>query len=141
MNKQEKYHPALFGRSQELQSTEAQEPVIPQGTLYDTPIQAQHTPLKRHVTVFGFSQQNRQAILEQIEKATKVFRKEEGKNYINVWCDDTSSLEGLLKLNQKMINGEIIGVYRKGYGAVDDEDIYVKKKGIFRKIYEYLFGE
>lgn len=141
MNKTEKYHPALFSRNEEPYTAEIQEPVIPQSTLYDTPIQTQHTPLKKHVTIFGFSQQNRQAILEQIEKATKIFRKEEGKNYINIWTDDVSSLDALLKLNHKMINGEIIGAYRKSYGPVDNENIYLKKKGLFRKIYEYLFGE
>lgn len=141
MNKQEKYHPSLFDKSQEFVTVESQEPVIPQSTLYDIPIQTQHTPMKKHVTVFGFSQQNRQNILEQIEKTTKIFRKEEGKNYINVWTDDMASLDALLKLNHKMINGEIVGAYRKSYGAVDDEDIYVKKKGVFRKVYEYFFGE
>lgn len=141
MNRSEKYHPSLFDRTEENIAIERHEPVIPQNTLYDVPIQTQHVPLKKHVTIFGFSQQNRPNILEQIEKTTKIFRKEEGKNYISVWTDDISSLENLLKLNHKIINGEIIGAYRKGYGAVDSEDIYYKKKGMLKKIYEYFFGE
>lgn len=141
MNKPEKYHPSLFSKNEESVFSETQELVIPQNTLYDIPIQTQQTPMRRHVTIFGFSQSNRQNVIDQIEKCTKISRKEEGKNYINVWAEDTSSLDSLLKLNHKSINGEIIGAYRKNFGAVDDSDIYVKKKGLIRKIYEYLFGE
>jgi hypothetical protein len=141
MNKTEKYHPSLFEKAQETITVENNEPVIPQSTLYDTPIQMHHMPMKKHVTIFGYSQQNRENILEQVAKITKVFRKEEGKNYMNVWADDISSLDALLKMNHKIMNGEMIGVYRRGYGVVDGEDIYYKKKGVFKKVYEYFFGE
>lgn len=141
MNKQDNYHPSLFKRTEEYVCQEEQEPVIPQSTLYDAPVQTQHAPTRKHVTVFGFSQQNRQHVLDQIEKVVKNYRKEEGKNYINIWTDDSSTLDTLLKFNHKNINGEIIGAYRRSFGAIDDSNIYVKKKGIFHKVYEYFFGE
>ncbi|KAM0679856.1 hypothetical protein GINT2_002028 [Glugoides intestinalis] len=141
MGKQDKYHPSLFAKASETTLNEQQEPVIPQSTLYDIPIQSQTAPIKKHVIIFGFSQQNRQSILEQIEKTTKLFRKEEGKNYIIVWSEDNASLDALLKFNHKIVNGEIIGAYRKSFGAVDDPNIYLKKKGLFNKVYEYFFGE
>jgi hypothetical protein len=142
MERQDKYHPSLFERNNDHLIVEEENPfVIPQNTLYDAPIQTQHIPMRRHVTVFGFSQQNRVNILEQIERCVKVYRKEEGKNWINIWNDDISSLDALLKLNHKIINGELIGVYRKSFGVVEDPDIYIKKKGILKKVYEYFLGQ
>ena len=141
MESKDKFHPSLFKTSTEFIYEEEKEPVIPQNTLYDALVQTQNTPRKRHVTIFGFTQQNRENVIEQIERSTKMYRKEEGKNWISVWSDDVSSLDSILKLNHKMINGEMIGVYRNSFGIVEDSDIYLKKKGIFKKIYEYFLGE
>lgn len=141
MHRLDKYHPSLFSREQEASVGLENELVIPQNTLYDTPIQTQHTPPKKHVTLFGYTPSNKKNVLEQVSKLVGAFRKEEGKNYIKIWTEDASSLDAVLKLNHKMIGGEIIGVYRQNFGAVEDCDIYVKKKGIFRMVFEYLFGE
>lgn len=141
MDKSEKYHPSLFSREQETPIEVETEPVIPQATLYDTPVQTQHAPAKKHVVLFGFTPANKANVLEQISKIMGSYRKEEGKNYIKIWASDSSSLDEILKLNHTAINGEIIGVYRQNFGVIDDESIYVKKKGIFRMAYEYLFGQ
>lgn len=140
MNKNDKYLPSLFSREQENYNETEKEPVIPQTTLYDTPVQIQPNLVKKHVVLFGFSPSNKKYILEQISKESS-FKKEEGKNYIKIWSDDISFLDSLLKYNHKEINGEIIGVYRQNFGAVEDGDIYYKKKGVFSVIYEYLFGK
>ena len=105
------------------------------------PLQAQHTPQQKHVTVFGFSQQNRPNVLAAIKKVLTIDRKEEGKNYIDIWAKDPASLDKLLALNCKCINGEIIGVFRRNFGAIQDDQIYSKSKGILQIIKEYLFGE
>lgn len=141
MEKSDKYHPSLFSREQEVSLDSKQEAVIPQTTLYDMPIQTNSTPAKKHLIVFGFSSSNKKNVLEQIQKLTDNFRKEEGKNYVKIWADDMSSLDDILKYNHKMINGEIIGVYRQNYGVIEDNDIYLKKKGVFKLALEYLFGE
>jgi len=141
MEKSDKYHPSLFSREQEVSLDSKQEAVIPQTTLYDMPIQTNSTPAKKHLIVFGFSSSNKKNVLEQIQKLTDNFRKEEGKNYVKIWADDMSSLDDILKYNHKMINGEIIGVYRQNYGVIEDSDIYLKKKGVFKLALEYLFGE
>lgn len=141
MDKSDKYHPSLFSREQEIMVETNHETVIPQNSLYDTPIQTQTIPVKKHLVIFGFSSSNKKAILEKLQKLCDNFKKEEGKNYIKVWANDMSSLDDILKLNHKTINGEIIGVYRQNYGVVEDKDIYKKRKGIFQIVSEYLFGE
>lgn len=141
MDKSEKYHPSLFGAKQVEVEDKEDEPVIPQNTLYETPITTHQTPLKRHITIFGFSHHNREHILGLVKKCAKIYRKEEGKNWISIWSEDAASLDKILKYNHKVINGEYIGVFRKNFGAVNDSEIYVKKKGILTKVYEYLFGE
>lgn len=140
-HKTEQYYPSLFNRPEEEQQEAEGGQVIPQNTLYDMPLQSQHTPCQKHITVFGFSPQNRQNVLAQIRKIVTIERKEEGKNYINVWAEDPSQLDNLLKFNYKTINGELIGVFRKNFGVVQDGDIYAKKKGLFRIIKEYFLGE
>lgn len=139
--KTEKYHTSLFSRQTETFDDTKQTPIIPQTSLYDTPIQYQMESKQKYVTVFGFTQQNREAVLDRIRKTAIIEKKEEGRNYIDVWAEDPSKLDDLLKLNYKVINGEIIGVFRRNFGAIEDEEIYVKKKGILKIISEYLFGE
>ncbi len=140
MDKSGKYLPSLFSREQEIMNEPEKEPVIPQTTLYDTPVQTQATLVKKHVVLFGFSPSNKKSVLDAIPKPTEDFRKEEGKNYIKIWSEDITFLNKVLELNYKIINGEIIGVYRQNFGPIDDSKIYEKKKGIFTIIYEYLFG-
>lgn len=141
MDRPDKYHPSLFSREQDASVRFESELVIPQSTLYDAPVQTQHTPPKKHVVLFGYTPSNKKNVLDQVSKLVGTFKKEEGKNYIKIWSEDASSLDAVLKLNHKMINGEIIGVYRQNFGAVEDSDIYAKKKGILRIVFEYLFGE
>lgn len=141
MDRLDKYHPSLFSRGQEGSTGPESELVIPQSTLYDIPVQTQHTPPKRHIVLFGYTPSNKKNVLDQVIKLAGAFRKEEGKNYIKIWSEDTSCLDAILKLNHKMINGEVIGVYRQNFGVVEDSDIYAKKKGIIRMIFEYFFGE
>lgn len=139
--KTDQYYPTLFNRPEEEQTELDSSCVIPQNTLYDMPLQSQHMPCQKHITVFGFSQQNRANVLSQIRKTVTIEKKEEGKNYINVWTEDPSDLEKLLKLNYKTIEGEIIGVFRRNFGVIQDGNIYMKRKGLFRIISEYFFGE
>lgn len=137
----DKYYPALFNRDSQVEKKTEDENIIPQTTLYDMPLQSQHVPAQKHVTVFGFSQQNRQNVIAAIKKSVKIEKKEEGKNYISIWTEDPADLEKILNLNHKVINGEILGAFRKNFGVIKDTGIYLKKKGIFRKIREYFFGE
>lgn len=141
MDRFDKYHPSLFSREQEGPAGPESELVIPQSTLYDIPVQTQHTPPKRHIVLFGYTPSNKKNVLDQVAKLADAFKKEEGKNYIKIWTEDASSLDAILRLNHKMINGEIIGVYRQNFGVVEDNGIYAKKKGIVKMIFEYLFGE
>lgn len=137
----EKYYPSLFSHSEnELDETE-NKMIIPQTTLYDMPLQPQNSPLQKYMTVFGFSQQNRQSVLQEISSIITIKKKEEGRNYINVWAENTAELESLLKLNHKIINGEILGVYRNNFGIVSNNNIYAKRKGILKILKEYLFGD
>ncbi len=137
----EEYYPSLFESRQIEDEKPEQDGIIPQTTLYDMPLRSQRTPIQKHMTIFGFSSQNRENVLEEIKKIVNIDKKEEGKNYINIWGEDSCELEKLLKLNHKIINGEIIGVYRNNFGIINDPNIYLKRKGLFQIIKEYLFGE
>lgn len=141
MSKNDKFLPSLFSREQVGTSEPEKEQVIPQTTLYDTPVKIQPNLIKKHVVLFGFSPANKKAVIDLISKEQSGFRKEEGKNYLKIYSDDIIFLDSLLKLNYKEINGEIIGAYRKNFGVVEDEEIYYKKRGIFTIVYEYLFGK
>ncbi|KAI5181292.1 hypothetical protein PAEPH01_2799 [Pancytospora epiphaga] len=135
------YYPALFSRPEIEHEVQESGQVIPQNTLYDMPLQSRQVPGQRHVTVFGFSHENRANVLSRIRKMVAIKKKEEGRNYMNVWADDPAELDGLLVLNHQLIEGEIIGVFRKNFGLTQTGDIYQRRKGIFRIIKEYLFGE
>lgn len=132
--------PSLFSRPELPAPPSARDPVVPQNTLYDLPAQPQTTRPARHITLFGFSPQSRSHILSLIARTAKVEHKEEGRNYVNIWAEDPAALEKLLLLNQTMINGEIIGVFRRNFGPIEDSSIYARKKGIFGFLMEYLFG-
>lgn len=140
MENSEKYHPILFSKDQEATYETKKEVIIPQATLYETPIQTHNVPAKKHLVIFGFSSSNKKYVMDHIYRLVNNFKKEEGKNYIKIWSDDMSSLDEVLKLNHKLMNGEIIGVYKQNYGIIEDNDIYVRKPGIFRIFFEYLFG-
>lgn len=134
------YYPALFSRVEAEPVEHETENVIPRTTIYDQPLESHYTPCERHITVFGFSQQNKPNVIAEIKKAASVKKKEEGRNYINVWTKDASDLERLMQLNHQTIGGEIIGVFRKNFGTVQSADIYAKRKSILAVIKEYLFG-
>lgn len=134
------YMPNLFNRSEEVHSTIENKEVIPQNTYYDLGMAVQHTVEKRHVCVFGVSSGNRKDVVTKIKSMVNARRIEEGPNYLNVFCDEMEDLEKLVTLNLSKINGEIIGVYRKNCGIVQNSDIYAPRKGIFTQIREYLFG-
>lgn len=135
------YYPALFSRPEVEHVSQESGQVIPQNTLYDMPLQSHQMPSQRHVTVFGFSHDNRVNVLGRIRKIVAVKKKEEGRNYINIWTEDSAELDKLFALNHQMIEGEIVGVFRKNFGVAHTGDIYPRKKGVFRLIKEYLFGE
>lgn len=141
MERSEKYHPSLFSKEQMHNNEQEAEIIIPQSTIYDTPIQTQNSPQTKHVVIFGFSGVTKKLIKEQIMLHGENVRLEEGKNYFKIWSEDTLLLDTLLSFNHKMENGEIIGAYRQNFGIVSDDDIYKKKRGIFDVIYEYLFGQ
>lgn len=140
MQDQVVYHPSLFTKPEEENAKTRKEGGIPQTTLYDIPIRVQTAPVSKHVTIFGFSPQNRESVLKMIFSTVRVERREEGKNYISVWTEDPMDLEKLMKLNFSRVNGEIIGVFRRSFGAVNDESIYAKKRGVFQAIFDYFFG-
>lgn len=135
------YYQSLFSRPESEAEPTKKGSSIPQGTLYDVPVQPQLAPKSRHMTVFGFSPQNREHVLSRIQELVQIDRKEEGKNYVSIWTDDPLELEKVMKLNYEVINGEMIGVLRRNCGVIDDEDVYAKKKGVFQIISEYLFGK
>lgn len=137
----EQFYQSLFNRDKTEDFEPDTDAIIPQTTLYDMPIRPQRTPTEKHVTVFGFSQSNRTNILAEVSKLVEIVKKEEGRNYVKIWAEDSLELEKVLKLNHKVINGEIVGVYRNNFGIINSNDIYVKKKGLFQIIKEYLFGE
>ena len=135
------FYPNLFAREGSGREPTKDAYVLPQNTLYDAPLQPQHTPQQKHMTVFGFSAQNRQNVLMEVKKLVSVEKKEDGKNYLNIWADDPAELDRVSSLNHRVVNGEIIGVIRRNFGAIKNEGVYASRKGIFQIIKEYFFGE
>ncbi|KAL6121609.1 hypothetical protein NUSPORA_01456 [Nucleospora cyclopteri] len=135
------YMPDLFSRAQSVTNTTHNKQIIPQNTYYDASVCVQHVLETRHVTVFGYSQQNRLEVLNKIKNIAKVQRIEEGKNFLSIWCEDVQELEKIVKLNHQKIQGELIGVFRQNFGVIDKPDIYAKKTSLLQKISNYLFGE
>jgi len=135
------YHPTLFAEEETVRVDRDAPMVVPQKSLYDMGYQSQHSKERPHVTVFGFSQHNRENVLNAMRKRVNLEKKEEGKNYVNIWTENPLDLEELMAMNHQIIEGEIIGVLRRNCGPVTDKEIYVKRKGLFRVILEYFIGE
>ncbi|WUR03129.1 nucleoporin NUP35 [Vairimorpha necatrix] len=141
------YHPRVFKKnipkSKPSSTPDAvlveKELSIPENTLYEEPLVRHTKPSKRHITVFGFSQNNLENVVRKIKEVCHVQHMEYGKNWVNVITPGETEL---LRLNTKYINGEMIGVYREvGNAVVDDKDIFLRKEGIIGKILSYFFGE
>ncbi len=111
---------------------------IPQNTLEETTIAVQHKHQTKHVTLFGYSILNKKNMFNKISQMVKIVKFEEGKNYMNIWCENLNELEDLVKLNQTEINGELIGVFRRNFGVITDDSIYQKEDGIMRRILKYF---
>ncbi|KAF9763278.1 hypothetical protein NGRA_1373 [Nosema granulosis] len=139
------YHPRVFKRAEqkvEEQSTQSKKSInIPENTLYEEPLLVQNKPSKKYITVFGFSSSNIDNVILKIKQTLQFDHIEYGKNWINVMIQNEDDASKLLKLNTCYVNGEIIGVFRESYGVIEDKDIFLKKKGVFSKLFTYLFGE
>ncbi|ORD97628.1 hypothetical protein A0H76_287 [Hepatospora eriocheir] len=134
------YHPGLFDKEDKSQIGLGRDEnlSIPQNSLYESTVIPQHKFETRHVTVFGFSLQNRTNIIEKINHMVNATRVEEGKNYLSIWCDDISELEELIKLNQTIHNGEIIGAFRVNFGTTKNDSIYAKRS-FLRSLFDKIF--
>ncbi|KAF7682492.1 hypothetical protein TCON_2279 [Astathelohania contejeani] len=138
------FHPTLFNRKKTAKKTQFSQPTqqihhIPLQTIYTQPMHSQHTTMEEHTRIFGFSQNNLDNVLEKINEAGRVVTIEHGKNWVDVEFEDDESINKCYLLNNTTINGEMIGVIRKR--LVKGENVFKTKKGIFRRLVEYLFGE
>ncbi|AFN83265.1 hypothetical protein EROM_070140 [Encephalitozoon romaleae SJ-2008] len=139
------FHPSLFRRKNKSEDTpevvpETKSTSIPQNTLYEEPLVSQHRVKKKYVTIYGFTPRNLDAVIDAVKSCGDVLEVEYGKNWINVLFDNEESIKRCLRLNTTMIEDEIIGAFRQGGGIIEDHDIFVRKKGVFTSIMEYLFG-
>lgn len=140
------FHPSLFKRKNK--ESVAGEPVaemkqveIPQNTLYEEPLVSQRRAQKRYVTIYGFTADNLEAVLEMARSCGEITEIEYGKNWVNVVFDGEEGVKRCLRQNTTMVGDEIVGVFRQGGGIVEDRDIFVRKKGVFACVMEYLFGD
>jgi hypothetical protein len=140
-----KYHPSLFKRARKTEelpevSFETKQAQIPQNTLYEEPLLSQRKPSKKFVTVYGFSPENLGAVMERVKACGNITEVEHGKNWINILYESEECMMRCLRLNACMVEDEIIGAFRQSGGVLENADIFVRKKGIFTVIMEYLFG-
>lgn len=140
------FHPSLFRRKNKGAGDaeavpEAKQAPIPQNTLYEEPLISQRRAKKKYVTVYGFSADNLDAVLDTVRSCGEVLETEYGRNWVNVLFGSDESVKRCLRLNTAMVGDEIIGVFRQGGGIVDDKDIFLRKKGVFTSVMEYLFGD
>jgi hypothetical protein len=140
-----KYHPSLFRRTRKTEeppevSFETKQTQIPQNTLYEEPLLSQRRPSKKFVTVYGFSPDNLGAVMERARACGSIAEVEYGKNWVNVLYDTDEGMMKCLRLNTCMVEDEIIGAFRQNGGVLENRDIFVRKKGIFTVMMEYLFG-
>ncbi|ADM11779.1 uncharacterized protein Eint_070140 [Encephalitozoon intestinalis ATCC 50506] len=140
------FHPSLFRRKNRPEDiseavTEVKSTSIPQNTLYEEPLVSQHRAKKKYVTVYGFTAGNLDAVMDTVKSCGEVLEVEYGRNWINVLFDNEDSIKRCLRLNTTMIEDEIVGTFRQGGGIIDSSDIFVRKKGVFTSIMEYLFGD
>ncbi|KAI5151409.1 hypothetical protein ENBRE01_2119 [Enteropsectra breve] len=136
----ETYHPNLFSRESEERSRETIGEVVPQNTLHDIIGDGVERPKKIYATVFGYSFGNRDEVIKQMRGRASIARIEYGRNYMDVWVEDTMQLDRLVAMDRQKVNGEIIGVFKNNFGANYDADVYASRKGVFSMIYEYVFG-
>lgn len=139
------YYPSLFDRKkaklEEKEDAEEKEHEVSHielKTLYEEATVPQKLGKKNFITVFGTN--NIELLEEKVRSLGEVREVEYGRNYINVIYDSEESSTKLLGLNRKMLNGEILGAYRQQTVVRSDEDIFLKKKGLFSKIFDYFFG-
>lgn len=140
------FHPSLFRRKSKAEGMpeavgEVRPAPIPQNTLYEEPLVSQHRARKKYVTVYGFSAGNLDAVMDAIKSCGDVVEVEYGRNWVNVLLDSEEGVRRCLRLNTAMVEDEIIGAFRQGGGVVDDRDIFVRKRGVFTSVMEYLFGD
>nr|AGE96385.1 hypothetical protein ECU07_0210 [Encephalitozoon cuniculi] len=140
------FHPSLFRRKNKSEGmpeavSETKSASIPQNTLYEEPLVSQHKARKRYVTIYGFTPGNLNAVMDAAKSCGDILEVEYGKNWINVLFDNEDSIKRCLKLNTAVVEDEIVGAFRQGGGIIEDWDIFVRKKGVFTSIMEYLFGD
>lgn len=140
------FHPSLFRRKNRKDGSaevapETKQAPIPQNTLYEEPLISQCKSRKKYVTVYGFSPDNLDVVLEMVKSCGEISEVEYGKNWVNVLFLNEEDVRKCLRMNTTMVEDEIIGVFRQGGGVVDDRDIFVRRKGVFSSIMEYLFGD
>lgn len=122
-----------FKREKPQKSTERELVTTPL-ILPQEPLPVQPICSAPEIVIFGFSANNKNAILDLIDMSV-VQGIQHGNNFVKLRIGNNHGLE-LLELNRKEINGEIIGVYRT---HVVEEEI-VKKRSLLQIIFEYLFG-
>lgn len=139
------YYPSLFDRKrtkieekEDFEVDEGEAPHLELKTLYDEATVPQKLGRKNYITIFG---SNNIGFLEEKARSLGEIREiEYGRNYLNVIYDSEESSIKLMDLNRQTFNGEILGVYRQQTVISNEEDIFVKKKSLFSRIFEYFFG-
>jgi hypothetical protein len=79
-------------------------------------------------------------VLLELRKRGNLADVEYGKNWVHVLYENEEASRNCLKMNCSVIGGEMIGVVRRRKLICDEKEIFVTRKGIFSKVYEYLFG-
>ncbi|EPR78767.1 hypothetical protein SLOPH_2106 [Spraguea lophii 42_110] len=142
MNK-DTYYPSLFKKQKKQILNENDKFTypcsIPLNTYYeDDRYNVVNKVEKEYITVFGFSSENTEKIVELIKTKGSIKNMEYGRNYVNVTFEDVNDYEDVISMNRTMVEGEYIGVFRNN--MVSRGNIKKKEKGLISKMLEYLFG-
>lgn len=142
MNKE--YFPSLFTRKKNKQNEEKEQPKLeePKKIKLVSLLDTSFTPLKpikhNYITIFGTS--DIQLLEEKVRSFGEVKEIEYGRNYVNVIYENEESGCKLLELNKTFLNGELIGVYKQSNVIKQNEEYFFNRKGVFYRIFNYLFG-
>ncbi|KAG0437281.1 hypothetical protein DMUE_3785 [Dictyocoela muelleri] len=127
--KEDQFYPPLFNTKKK--PIPQKPPDIPLNTLKHE--QTRKSALDE-ITVFGYSDHKK--MIERINECGKVLSLEYGSNYTRVIFDDEESYKKCLKMNHKVIDGNIVGVFRN---KVEVKNCVKAEGGLLKKIFEYLF--
>lgn len=134
----------------EAASEEKREIYIPEASVYDEQPARREiregAVSQRSVTVFGYSPENLEHVMDRFRKIGEIKEISHGKNWMDIkYCRDKSMFQAMQE-SGSIINGEIIGVAQRGRKSVlmdkleGNALLANNSEGIISKIFTYLFG-